>query len=135
MCRNEFFYLEATLLLFLRNKTRKLFHFLKLLYQISCENKLFIYLKRIIKWFSGLTWNTNTKTRCKWNVQFLQSSYADYIYSFAVKNVQGLHKGEGAYLNACFWVRFVFKLDNWKQKEITDQLVLRFQMSLELLNW
>nr|XP_022304655.1 major facilitator superfamily domain-containing protein 4A-like [Crassostrea virginica] len=36
----------------------------------------------------------------------LQSSYADYIYSFAVKNVQGLHKGEGAYLNACFWGTF-----------------------------
>ncbi|XP_062588525.1 major facilitator superfamily domain-containing protein 4A-like [Saccostrea cucullata] len=36
----------------------------------------------------------------------LQSSYADYIYSFAVKNVKGLQKGEGAYLNACFWGTF-----------------------------
>lgn len=36
----------------------------------------------------------------------LQSSYADYIYSFAVKNVNGLRKGEGAYLNACFWGTF-----------------------------
>lgn len=88
---------------------------------------------KVIFWF-------NLKYKYKNQMQrnvlfFLQSSYADYIYSFAVKNVQGLHKGEGAYLNACFWVRFVFKLDNWKQKEITDQLVLRFQMSLELLNW
>ncbi|XP_048741874.2 major facilitator superfamily domain-containing protein 4A-like isoform X1 [Ostrea edulis] len=36
----------------------------------------------------------------------LQSSYADYIYSFAIKNVKGLQKGEGAYLNACFWGTF-----------------------------
>lgn len=62
-------------------------------------------------WFSGLS----LKYKYKKQFYFLQSSYADYIYSFAVKNVQGLHKGEGAYLNACFWVRFVYKLDNWKR--------------------
>ncbi|KAK3101848.1 hypothetical protein FSP39_006777, partial [Pinctada imbricata] len=37
----------------------------------------------------------------------LQSSFADYIYSYAEKN--GLRKrGEGAILNACFWGLFAF---------------------------
>ena len=66
-----------------------------------------------IRGFSGFSLKYKyKKTDANGIYNFLQSSYADYIYSFAVKNVQGLHKGEGAYLNACFWVRFVFKLDN-----------------------
>ncbi|XP_060085003.1 major facilitator superfamily domain-containing protein 4A-like [Ylistrum balloti] len=36
----------------------------------------------------------------------LQSSYADYIYSYSEKNVSGIKKGEGAVLNACFWGLF-----------------------------
>ena len=35
---------------------------------------------------------------------FFQSSYADYIYSYAEKNVMELDRKEGAYLNSCFWV-------------------------------
>jgi fucose permease len=33
-----------------------------------------------------------------------QSSFGDYIYSFAEKSIKGLRKDEGAQLNACFWV-------------------------------
>lgn len=36
----------------------------------------------------------------------LQSSYGDYIYSYAEKNVDGLVKSEGAILNSCFWGPF-----------------------------
>ncbi|KAL3853607.1 hypothetical protein ACJMK2_017139 [Sinanodonta woodiana] len=36
----------------------------------------------------------------------LQSSYADYIYSYALKNVNELERREGAILNSCFWGTF-----------------------------
>lgn len=36
----------------------------------------------------------------------VQSSYADYIYSYAEKNVDGLERSEGAVLNSCFWGPF-----------------------------
>lgn len=34
----------------------------------------------------------------------LQSSFGDYIYSYAEKSISNLRKEEGAFLNACFWV-------------------------------
>ncbi|KAL5013526.1 hypothetical protein ScPMuIL_007796 [Solemya velum] len=40
----------------------------------------------------------------------LQSSFGDYIYSYAEKNVKGLQDEEGAYLNSCFWGHFAFGL-------------------------
>ncbi|KAL4217349.1 Major Facilitator superfamily [Mactra antiquata] len=36
----------------------------------------------------------------------LQSSFADYIYSYAEKNVDDLDRSEGAVLNSCFWGAF-----------------------------
>ncbi|XP_060582130.1 major facilitator superfamily domain-containing protein 4A-like [Ruditapes philippinarum] len=36
----------------------------------------------------------------------IQSSYADYIYSYAEKNVDDLERSEGAVLNSCFWGPF-----------------------------
>lgn len=36
----------------------------------------------------------------------IQSSYADYIYSYAEKNVKDLERSEGAVLNSCFWGPF-----------------------------
>lgn len=38
------------------------------------------------------------------DVRFLQFSYGDYVYEYALKNIYGLRRLEGAYLNACYWV-------------------------------
>ncbi|KAJ8301718.1 hypothetical protein KUTeg_020705 [Tegillarca granosa] len=38
----------------------------------------------------------------------VQSSFADFIYSYAEKNIDGLERSEGAVLNACFWGLFAF---------------------------
>lgn len=38
----------------------------------------------------------------------IQSSFGDYIYSYAEKSHIGLKREEGAFLNACFWGLFAF---------------------------
>ncbi|VDI54178.1 major facilitator superfamily domain-containing protein 4A-like [Mytilus galloprovincialis] len=38
----------------------------------------------------------------------IQSSFGDYIYSYAEKSISNLRKEEGAFLNACFWGCFAF---------------------------
>lgn len=49
----------------------------------------------------------------------LQSSFGDYIYSYAEKSISNLRKEEGAFLNACFWVCTLFierDIISWQTK-------------------
>lgn len=60
----------------------------------------------------------------------IQSSFGDYIYSFAEKSIKGLRKEEGAQLNACFWG--LFALGRLIAIPLATRLTALFMLSINL---
>ena len=54
--------------------------------------------------------SSDSNDLCKIGVSLLvfQAAYADYIYSYAEKNVEDLKRREGPILNSCFWVTIFY---------------------------